>query len=172
MAEDRKRAKKKVKLNATQVAQVVATVIQNNRIKGRPRGRPLKGIESCPPEKRRMLPGVCLNPGGRPKFAKLSEAMRAELAMPLAKSNSKKLPSYIDTNAEAIAWRVAQMAKAGHLGAVTILGDRAEGRPVQAVALIEGKNNLAALIDSMNAVSDKLGPPEGMPKKKQPPKEE
>jgi len=86
-----------------------------------------------------FAPGVSGNPGGRPRFAKFSEACRDVLSEPF---DSER------TVAQAIAQGLAKRALRGSLPAAQELADRAEGRA--AVSLqVESKNDrLTMLLDA------------------------
>jgi hypothetical protein len=67
------------------------------------------------------------NPGGRPRTAAFAQACREVLAAP-APDDAKG-----HNNAEAISWKLAEMARAGNVRAAVELADRAEGRARQSV---------------------------------------
>ena len=121
-------------------------------LKKKPRGKPFPknnpiGLAT------RFVKGVCPNPGGRPRTARLHEAIRNALAM----DSSERLP--MDSNAEVIAMRIVNQAKRGSLAAAVVAGDRAEGRP--SVTIIDERpDGLAQLIAGMNAAYEAGGPPE------------
>jgi hypothetical protein len=73
--------------------------------------------------------GVSGNPGGRPKTAVLSKALRKLLASP------KPRDKYGRTWAVVIAHALAKKAARGIVVAIKEAGDRTEGRPAQAVEL-------------------------------------
>jgi hypothetical protein len=92
----------------------------------------------------RWQPGQSGNPGGRPAFKELSNACREILLSPLPDDPKR-------TYAEAIAERLAQAALAGNIDAAAELGNRAEGRPRQALEISDGKPDpLAELIAEFN----------------------
>jgi hypothetical protein len=103
----------------------------------------------------RFQVGNRANPGGRPRSAKLSEAYRALLALPVDE------PVEIRTNAEMMAYKVFKMGKKGNLGACMEIGNRAEGRPAVSVSFNEGGDNLAIILAGMRERSNAIGPPEG-----------
>jgi hypothetical protein len=122
------------------------------RLKMKPRGRPF------PPGNKighRFEPGNNANPGGRPRFAKISEALRALLA---AKPTDK---FEITTNAEAIAYKIFRMGKKGSIAAIREVGDRSEGRPNISIGFgNSGGDNLPLLIAAMTVRHREIGPPE------------
>lgn len=83
---------------------------------------PVRGSEAT-----RWKPGQSGNPGGRPKTAPLSQACREVLARPLPGDTAGR------TYAEAIAEKLAEKALKGDIRAAQEIGDRAEGRPRQAI---------------------------------------
>jgi|ERR1700733_3993020 len=128
---------------------------QKRKLKRLPRGKSFEKGNSVGVNTR-FQPGNRANPGGRPRNAKLSEAYRALLALPV------DAPVEIRTNAEAMAYKVFRMGKKGNLGACVEIGNRAEGRPAVSVSFNEGGDNLAVLIGMMDDKSEQIGPPEGM----------
>jgi hypothetical protein len=109
----------------------------------------------------RFQKGVSGNPGGRPRSAKYSEALRQLLTM----DPTETIP--VRTNAEKLAKQVFQLATTGKkkLGAICEIGDRAEGRPATTVA-VNGSDGdpVVQLIADMHAIGARLyGKPEGMP---------
>jgi hypothetical protein len=77
----------------------------------------------------RWRPGQSGNPSGRPRRAAFSEACRDVLAAPVTGDRDGR------TYAQAIAWKLAEMARAGDVRAAVELADRAEGRVRQAVEM-------------------------------------
>jgi|ERR1700723_654323 len=123
------------------------------RLKLKPRGRPFEKGNKIG---HRFEPGNNANPGGRPSFKKISEALRALLA---AKPSDK---FEITTNAELIAYRIFRMGKKGSLAAIREVGDRSEGRPNISIGFGSGNtDNLPMLLAGMYARSREIGPPEG-----------
>jgi len=74
-------------------------------------------------------PGNRANPGGRPKWAPLSQACRELLAAPVPDDSEGR------TYAEAIAETLAHKALAGDIRAAQEIADRAEGRARQSVEI-------------------------------------
>jgi hypothetical protein len=73
-------------------------------------------------------PGQSGNPGGRPKKTLLTDAYRAQLAMPYPGDRKKR------TYAQVIAEKIAkEAAKKGSVYAASEIADRTEGRPPQAL---------------------------------------
>jgi hypothetical protein len=77
----------------------------------------------------KFKPGQSGNPGGRPKRKKITDALIDALEV-VIKSGNK-------TAAEAIALAMVRKAIKGDVKAATFIGDRTEGKPMQAVK-IEG----------------------------------
>ncbi len=72
--------------------------------------------------------GVSGNPGGRPKKALLSDALRRQIAEAVPNAPEK-------TIAEVIARALIREAVSGNVQAIREIGDRSEGKPAQAIAL-------------------------------------
>lgn len=109
------------------------------QIKAKPRGKPFpKGHKLG----NRFPKGVSGNPGGRPKFKILSEAYKVVLEHDNAK------PFKPQTNAEAIAEKMAAEARKGKVNAASELADRTEGKPRQAYEVkLSITDELPALIE-------------------------
>ena len=107
----------------------------------------------------RFKPGQSGNPGGRPKYAKISEATKAALAL----SPDEKVEPR--TNAEVCAMAAVKEAKRGNIGAFTAIADRCEGKPVSTLDLQDSSADpLTELVRAMHELGPKLyGRPEGMP---------
>src|SRR5271167_2556892 len=75
-------------------------------------------------------PGFCPNPGGRPKRAIISDALRDELL--------EAVESGDHTQATAIAKSMVRKAIAGKVDAATFVRDTTEGRPVQGIRVEHG----------------------------------
>jgi hypothetical protein len=122
------------------------------RLKLKPRGRPFEPGNKIG---HRFEKGNNANPGGRPRFAKISEALRALLA-------AKPTDEFeIMTNAEAIAYKIFRMGKKGSIAAIREVGDRSEGRPNISIGFGNGNSdNLPMLIAAMHTRHRKIGPPE------------
>jgi uncharacterized protein DUF5681 len=122
--------------------------------KKKPRGRPFPKGDNPIGRETRFVKGMSGNPGGRPKTAKLNEALREALA-----ANSRtKLPT--ETNAQYIAKDIIEQAKKGNLAAAICAGDRAEGRPNISIALDDSRDQFSQLIIAMHRRSEIAGPPE------------
>lgn len=100
--------------------------------------------------KYRFKKGQSGNPGGRPKLCELSKASREILGMEYAAGI---------TYAQQIAWKLAQLAVKGHVGAASELADRAEGRPRQALEFSDGADPLTEILAEMTKESARIGPP-------------
>lgn len=125
------------------------------RAKKLPRGKPFPkgnaiGVAT------RFVPGVCPNPGGRPKSREVNAASREFLGSDTGK------PPKVQTNAEFIVAKFGRKAKSGDLAAAIFLAERAEGKPATAISVNDGRpDNLTLLIESMHATSERIGMPEG-----------
>jgi hypothetical protein len=93
------------------------------KVKGLPRGR------ANPQNLKPFQPGQSGNPGGRPKSAAMSQALRAALELP---PGEKCQPQ---TEAEAIAESLIRQAKRGSVKAAVLICDRTEGRPRQQIEI-------------------------------------
>ena len=121
-------------------------------LKKRPRGKAFpKGNKLGTP----FPKGVSGNPGGRPKFGKISDALRALLALGVDE------PIETRTNADVMAVKLFRLGKKGHLSAIREVGDRSEGRPAQSLVIDERGDPVLELIASMEAASRLRGVPEG-----------
>jgi hypothetical protein len=119
--------------------------------KKKPRGVPFRkgnaiGVET------RFVKGICANPGGRPKTAKLNAALREGLAA----DSRTKLPT--ETNAQYIARDIIEQAKKGNLAAAICAGDRAEGRPNISIAIDDSRDQFGQLIEGMRVRNLIIGP--------------
>lgn len=93
-------------------------------------------------EATRFKPGISPNPGGRPAFALLSSAYRAELGEVCDPRIVRRLKVPAGcTNAEAIAIVVVRNALRGSVAAVRELNNRTEGLPAAFVDLAIQKVN-------------------------------
>jgi hypothetical protein len=123
---------------------------QRGEQRKQPRGRPFeKG------NKFSFMPGQSGNPRGRPKSVKfLSEAYREWLGAP-----SRKDPER--TNADMLAEVIGQQALAGDIAAAREIGDRAEGRPRQSVALdaeqVNDQRRREWALEQLQRVMERLG---------------
>jgi hypothetical protein len=148
----REQMKRVRKVSAKGVTRQEITTVVSPRPKLKPRGKPFqKGNTLSLPY--RFVKGQSGNPGGRPKVAKLNQALRDGMAM----DSSEPLP--MRTNAEVMAARVINQAKRGNIVAIREAGDRAEGRPHQSVSIEERENPFTELVAGMNRMSAHLGPP-------------
>ncbi len=93
------------------------------RVKGLPRGRP------NPQNLKPFQPGQSGNPGGRPRSALMSQALRAALER---EPGEKWRPQ---TEAEAIAESLVREARRGSVKAATLIADRTEGRARQQIEI-------------------------------------
>jgi Family of unknown function (DUF5681) len=123
-------------------------------VKQRPRGKAFAKGHSIGAEFRFKKGEPSKNPKGRPKTAKLSEAIRQGLAL----DSSERLP--LGTNAQVMAAKVIDQAKKGNLAAITLAGDRAEGRPNVSIALDDSRDQFTQLVESMRLRHLITGPPE------------
>jgi hypothetical protein len=73
-------------------------------------------------EARRRKKGQSGNPGGKPRTGAFAQACRDVLAAPVPGDREAL------ANAEDIAWRLAEMVRAGNVRAAVELADRTEGR--------------------------------------------
>lgn len=77
-------------------------------------------------ERNKFKPGHSGNPSGRPKSRTLTAALRALL--------EEEDPRRLRTRAEALARKIVAQALKGDIRAATLIGDRTEGKPPQAVS--------------------------------------
>jgi hypothetical protein len=122
--------------------------------KKKPRGIPFPKGDNPIGRATRFVKGFSGNPGGKPKVAKLNAAIREGLAL----DSGEKLP--LVTNAQVLAAQVIRQARNGNLAAITLAGDRAEGRPAQSVTIDDSRDRFEILIDSMAQRSAIVGPPD------------
>jgi hypothetical protein len=126
--------------------------------RARPRGKPFEKGNKIG---NRFKAGISGNPGGRPKFTKISEAARAALALD---PNEKVQPR---TNAEAAVIAAITQAKRGNIGALTAIADRCEGRPTTSLSIEGEVDPMTELMKGIKELHLLYGPPEGMPKRNQ-----
>jgi Family of unknown function (DUF5681) len=131
-----------------------APVVRALAKKKGPRGKPFRKGNPIGLETRFSKGAPSANPGGRPRVAKLNQAIREGLAA----DSDKSLP--MNTNAQVLAAQVIRQAKAGNLNAINVAGDRAEGRPNVSISLDDSRDRLEILIDSMKERSRIVGPAE------------
>lgn len=125
----------------------------------RPRGKPFERGNTCG-VRTRFVKGKSGNPGGCPKYKKVSESCRAILASGLNEV------FVIESYSDAVALRWLKEALKGNISAGRELVDRSEGKPAQSL-FVEGNDNpVAILIASMDQRSDTIGPAEGMDPKR------
>jgi hypothetical protein len=98
----------------------------------------------------RFVKGISGNPGGRPKYKKISEAARAALALD---PDEKVKPR---TNAEAMVLSAIKRARRGNIGALCAIADRCEGRPATSIHVDGVSDPLGELLQGVNAVRLKL----------------
>jgi hypothetical protein len=126
------------------------------RAKQRPRGRPFEKENRIGAATRFRKGEPSPNPGGRPKYAKLSETLRAILPLTLDEDFQPR------THVEKIALKAIKLAGKGNMSAVREVGDRTEGKPATTISLQEQREDpLTQLIEIMHAEAARLGPPEG-----------
>lgn len=117
------------------------------RKKGKPRGRP--NPQNLKPWKK-GIPSP--NPGGRPKFAAISEAMRHILTLD-AEARKNFVP---DTLAEKIAMtRVEQSVLKSGLFEAQFVADRTEGKALATVRSSVDLTGAKVVIDIMNPTEEK-----------------
>lgn len=124
------------------------------KAKKRPRGKSFEKGNGWGSE-HRFKPGQSGNPGGRPKSAELSTALKAKLRS----DTTRKLKAR--TYAEKLCDELVAQGLDGNVSAIIAIGDRTEGKPAVTI-LDDGRpNQLTLLIDSMANRSRELGHPEG-----------
>jgi hypothetical protein len=116
MAKSKKSRKSRKRSTHLEFAPVIRAIS-----KKKPRGIPFKKNNPIGRETRFVKGAPSANPGGRPRVAKLNQAIREGLAA----DSDKSLP--MNTNAQVLAAQVIRQAKAGNLNAINVAGDRAEG---------------------------------------------
>ncbi|MGH9727517.1 MAG: DUF5681 domain-containing protein [Candidatus Acidiferrales bacterium] len=89
------------------------------------------------PVGRRFQKGVSGNPGGRPRSAVLSKAVREKLA--------EVVPGEDGTYAEKIADALVRKAARGDAECFRALADRSEGKPSQSVEVTTSTSNIESL---------------------------
>jgi hypothetical protein len=89
----------------------------------------------------RWKKGESGNPGGRPAFKEIGEAVRSALG-----AERSPIPR---TNAEKIAEAWIKKAKQGNVGALQSLANRAEGLPFQSIGVTQGPDPLIQLLEIM-----------------------
>lgn len=122
--------------------------------KKKPRGIPFPKGDNPIGRETRFVKGFSGNPGGKPKTAKLNEAIREGLAA----DSRKKLPT--ETNAQCAAAQVIYQAKKGNLAAIALAGDRAEGRPNVSIGINDSRDAFREAIDLMKQRTLETGPPD------------
>ncbi len=120
----------------------------------RPRGKPFERGNTCG-VRTRFVKGKSGNPGGCPKYKKISEACRAIVAKGLNEV------IVIESYADALALRWLKEALKGNISAGRELADRGEGKPAQSLFVDGNDNPISILIASMDARSDQVGLAEG-----------
>jgi hypothetical protein len=142
----------------TQIAPVI-------KVKKKARGKPFEKGNHYGLASRFRKGEPSANPAGRPAYKKQNEACRAQLAevVPSHELHAAKLPAHLfgKTYAEVNAWVMEQEGIRGNISALAEIADRAEGRPGTSLTLDEGQSPIDRLIESMEAASARLGPPEG-----------
>jgi Family of unknown function (DUF5681) len=120
-----------------------------------PRGRPFERGNRIGASTR-FHKGESGNPAGGPKYAEISKALRAYLALGLGTALVPR------THAEKVAYKWLRLAEKGNLGAMRESANRTEGLP-RVTAETIGHDPLAELIESMKQISRSLPPPEDPP---------
>ncbi|HLV96638.1 MAG TPA: DUF5681 domain-containing protein [Candidatus Acidoferrales bacterium] len=115
------------------------------------RGRPFKKGNQLG-RRTQFRAGVSPNPGGRTKWAVVSEYLRKQLAMPLPMAEHK-------TIASALGDILIDQGLAGSLEAIREILDRVEGKPRQAIEFAKG-DPLTELLQECRQMSTTIGPPE------------
>jgi hypothetical protein len=119
-----------------------------------PRGKPFPKGHSIGVATR-FIPGVCPNPGGRPKSKEVNAACREFLGSDIGKSPK------VQTNAESMVAKFGRKAMRGDLAAAIFLAERAEGRPAVQMSVDGSTDHLSLIVAHMEHRSAELGPPEG-----------
>jgi len=142
----------------TQLAPVI-------KVKQKPRGKPFEKGNHYGLASRFRKGDPSPNPAGRPSYKKQNEACRAQLAevVPRHELHAAKLPAQLfgKTYAELNAWVMEQEGIRGNISALAEIADRAEGKPGTSLSIDQGDDPIAVLIAGMEAMSRKIGPPEG-----------
>jgi hypothetical protein len=124
------------------------------KVKGRPRGKSFEkghGFGSA----YRFKKGQSGNPGGRPKCAEISSALRAKLKS----ETTKKLRGR--TYAEKLVDEWVEQGLDGNVSAISGIADRAEGRPAVTIIGDGRPDAVHLLIEGMTNRSREIGHPEG-----------
>lgn len=94
-----------------------------------PENRGKTGTNRTPPIGRRFQKGVSGNPGGRPRTALLSQAVRQKLGAPVPDDLQGR------THAQFIADALVRKAMRGNPECFRVIGDRTEGKATQPIAI-------------------------------------
>ena len=124
------------------------------RTKKKPRGKPFPKGHTIGAATR-FVPGICPNPGGRPKSKEVNAAAREFFSSDIGKSPK------VETNAQAIVAVQARKALKGDLAATTFLTERAEGRPAVSMTVDGGADKITIIDAGFDKVAAKWGRPEG-----------
>jgi hypothetical protein len=124
------------------------------RTKKRPRGRSFEKGAGWGSEYR-FKKGQSGNPGGRPKCAEISAALRAKLKS----ETTRKLKGR--TYAEKLVDEWVEQGLDGNVSAISAIADRAEGRPAVTIVGDGRPDAVTLLIEGMTNKSREIGPPEG-----------
>lgn len=124
------------------------------RTKKKPRGKPFPKGHTIGAATR-FVPGICPNPGGRPKSKEVNAAAREFFSSDVGKSPK------VQTNAEATVAKFGRKMLKGDLAAAIFLTERAEGRAAISMQVDGGADKISILIASMDNVAKKIGRPEG-----------
>jgi Family of unknown function (DUF5681) len=142
----------KKRISTLCAARSSAPVSRRKKLHNRPRGKPFaKGNKAGTATQ--FKPGQSGNPNGRPRTKLVREALVKMLQLDVRDHVE------IETNADALAWRLICEGKRGKLGAIAEVADRTEGRATVRVDLGE-TDPLGELIASMRGMAAELGPPE------------
>lgn len=124
------------------------------KVKRRPRGKPFPknhtyGLAT------RFKPGQSGNPNGRPRCKEINRAARAHLAEvdPADPHGRTFAEEYVDV--------LSGLALSGNISAISLLADRAEGKPATSLTVDQGQDSFAILIASMKERSAEIGLAEG-----------
>jgi len=106
---------------------------------------------NAPPAVHRFAPGRSGNPGGRPKFAAVSRALRRVLAGPASVLDDVE-PEPGATAADALANALVLQALRGDVAAARLVLDRAEGRVPESVRVdASGSQSLRIVLAEAHA---------------------
>jgi hypothetical protein len=124
------------------------------RTKKKPRGKPFPKGHTIGAATR-FVPGICPNPGGRPKSREFNKAAREALASDIG--HAPKVQTYAEAG---VAKQLRKMMK-GDLAATTFLVERAEGRAAVSMTVDGGADKITIIDAGFDKVAEKWGRPEG-----------